>query len=264
MVVRALYSLMGRSPHARGSPFGTAAIPTKKGSIPACAGEPWRRISTLLPRGVDPRMRGGALRWCVTNTMEWGRSPHARGSRLGNECGVFLAGSIPACAGEPVPPLLIVTCIWVDPRMRGGALGTCDNVYAMSGRSPHARGSLKCGLSVAHRYGSIPACAGEPGPKGRRQERWRVDPRMRGGAADCQAGQYFIPGRSPHARGSPCAESWYGFAGGSIPACAGEPSSPSANPEVIGVDPRMRGGACSSSRSSHRVPGRSPHARGSL
>ena len=71
---------LGLSPHARGSLVRLNVEASKRGSIPACAGEPAPPGGCLTTTTVYPRMRGGALLvfgWAVALL---GLSPHARGS----------------------------------------------------------------------------------------------------------------------------------------------------------------------------------------
>ena len=50
---------LGLSPRVRGNPVGTAGAGVAQGSIPACAGEPARRVRSLARQGVYPRVCGG-------------------------------------------------------------------------------------------------------------------------------------------------------------------------------------------------------------
>ena len=94
------------------------------------------------------------------------------------------------------------------------------------GRSPHARGSLKCDTVFRLGVGSIPACAGEPVIVSGKILILRVDPRMRGGAPSAVKTEHRVWGRSPHARGSLSPQDEHTKLDGSIPACAGEPLLP--------------------------------------
>ena len=55
------------------------------------------------------------------------------------------------------------TITQVHPRVRGGAPFKPAVRLFNSGPSPRARGSHMKGLQAAEAWGSIPACAGEPG-----------------------------------------------------------------------------------------------------
>ncbi len=112
---------MGLSPHVRGSqPMRVYGFGLQR-SIPACTGEPNCWSLGVLPARVYPRMYGGAMHPKDRALFDEGLSPHVRGSLFA--CGdyVRMAGSIPACTGEPTPPTN--PDIWprVYPRMYGGA-----------------------------------------------------------------------------------------------------------------------------------------------
>ncbi len=191
--------------------------------------------------------------------------------------------SIPACAGEPSRIRALAKRVRVDPRVRGGAIESVHFFLLCAGRSPRARGSRRVRGRAATRSGSIPACAGEPGARGRCRTSTRVDPRVRGGAdqtygqitdaegrsprargsrsGDLARGE--IGGRSPRARGSPASPSANDVAAGSIPACAGEPAGSLGLRASRRVDPRVRGGASHAAMMYSRATGRSPRARGS-
>ena len=208
-------------------------------------------------------MRGGAGSAIAGKKAAWGRSPHARGSRLLTNLLGDPIRSIPACAGEPPRSPTRPASGWVDPRMRGGARVRRSHPHHHPGRSPHARGSPQDGRGRAGSVGSIPACAGEPRGAGVDQPGGRVDPRMRGGAQRAARAAWCGRGRSPHARGSPPRRAAGRLEAGSIPACAGEPKELGFLLSKDGVDPRMRGGALSGGRRPGARGGRSPHARGS-
>ena len=234
------------------------------GSIPACAGEPSRCLTSWRQPRVYPRMRGGALFLLFVLVSALGLSPHARGSPRGARHHSPHHGSIPACAGEPS----LGSSCWsgwrVYPRMRGGAIAMRLARQSKGGLSPHARGSLNMDSQSVSMRGSIPACAGEPQRLGRRRPRFRVYPRMRGGAAMENLGPSAAQGLSPHARGSRLARGGRQRHLGSIPACAGEPAGRTHRQSLLGVYPRMRGGAGGSGTFLPEDDGLSPHARGSL
>ena len=132
----------GLSPRVRGSHIVSALAEFETGSIPACAGEPFRWARQVFRMMVYPRVCGGATNRTTYEPQYFGLSPRVRGSRgrtvdVGGDL-----GSIPACAGEPSPRLLIQIGGTVYPRVCGGAF-----------RVPGWWG---------FRLRSIPACAGEP------------------------------------------------------------------------------------------------------
>ena len=154
--------------------------------------------------------------------------------------------SIPACAGEPVAGRFLSRQDQVDPRVCGGAPVIKPTKHRSGGRSPRVRGS-RCGggLGCAD-GGSIPACAGEPTPRGRRGLPGRVDPRVCGGAQGIKDIPQHGEGRSPRVRGSQFPATVRLAYPGSIPACAGEPTGATAFCPTAEVDPRVCGGAVSS------------------
>ena len=152
---------------------------------------------------------------------------------------------------------------WVYPRVCGGAVCARFPIRSPQGLSPRVRGSPRDRDLVARVVGSIPACAGEPGRRRPKPCRWRVYPRVCGGALRSVRLLLLAWGLSPRVRGSPGAKSalnatdgsipacagslltqrFLGVLGGSIPACAGEPkkSTHSLSPSVAGLSPRVRG-----------------------
>ena len=71
------------------------------GSIPACAGEPERKVVRERMEEVYPRVCGGTLTETDSSAPRRGLSPRVRGNRFCSRDSTKLAGSIPACAGEP-------------------------------------------------------------------------------------------------------------------------------------------------------------------
>src|SRR6266568_4399002 len=144
--IRALAFARGRSPRARGSLRDRNDRGSARGSIPACAGEPWTRWTRRPAPPVDPRVRGGASCVRYGRTREYGRSPRARGSQNGGGGQRLTLGSIPACAGEPNCSAEGSRDTRVDPRVRGGASLMEVRRECLPGRSPRARGSRPAGV----------------------------------------------------------------------------------------------------------------------
>ena len=208
----------------RGSPGGAGASSGVRGSIPACAGEPRGRGTDTGRAGVDPRVCGGAPDAGGGAAENPGRSPRVRGSpERGGGC-VPGVGSIPACAGEPSTAAKCRPHTQVDPRVCGGASIWGQLTRPHWGRSPRVRGSHHRCRCRAPPSGSIPACAGEPKKVTQKPLIFQVDPRVCGGADRYKMNPACEPGRSPRVRGSPHARTRRLIPGGSIPACAGEPS----------------------------------------
>ncbi len=96
----------------------------------------------------------------------------------------------------------------------------------MVGLSPRVRGSRSGDAFTKRGSGSIPACAGEPRWKSMTIPLNRVYPRVCGGARLLLSTLGIKLGLSPRVRGSPDSLSALYVCDGSIPACAGEPSTP--------------------------------------
>ena len=117
-----------------------------------------------------------------TNEIK-GLSPRVRGSpRRRTRCDPSRR-SIPACAGEPLVTGGGHHEPRVYPRVCGGALGWDPEHTDEEGLSPRVRGSRFDAPHDGARRGSIPACAGEPGRTLTGLARWRVYPRVCGGAS---------------------------------------------------------------------------------
>ncbi len=233
----------GLSPRVRGSLLGMDKPYSNHRSIPACAGEPHARRARGHGRGVYPRVCGGA---CSMGERSWrwtGLSPRVRGSQSGDGVGRTISGSIPACAGEPSPPVGRRPADAVYPRVCGGAGDPHESKIGIIGLSPRVRGSPQIQAPSLDESRSIPACAGEP-TLGLPQSRFRaVYPRVCGGALSHKSCKLCTRGLSPRVRGSqqqahgvPCCKR-------SIPACAGEPGSSARTVIPMEVYPRVCGGA---------------------
>ena len=73
------------------------------GSIPACAGEPANPASEAEAEAVYPRVCGGTTFDGGESLMANGLSPRVRGNLRVEGYNPASVGSIPACAGEPMP-----------------------------------------------------------------------------------------------------------------------------------------------------------------
>jgi hypothetical protein len=108
----------------------------------------------------------------------------------------------------------------------------------------------------------VPACAGEPRPRGSLAPDAGAYPRMRGGTAKLFDVGLVFGGLSPHARGNRRVVrirfKWVG----PIPACAGEPGPAALSFVPIWAYPRMRGGTSPPLAPPVWLLGLSPHARG--
>ena len=131
-------------------------------SIPACAGEPTSNSSTWASDTVYPRVCGGTGRTQSHSEQRYGLSPRVRGNLSNRTAVVVVAGSIPACAGEP-SHLRWPHCLsWVYPRVCGGTGLAHNPASPCMGLSPRVRGNPRRVAVCPDCAGSIPACAGEP------------------------------------------------------------------------------------------------------
>ena len=176
---------IGLSPPVRGSQvLGLQAVHCAR-SIPARAGEPKLDHGFLGWRRVYPRPCGGAPGSLDKLAHGPGLSPPVRGSQLHEKLdklkersiparagepsrspavGADHRGSIPARAGEPPDAFRELVGEGVYPRPCGGAEGSRCRARPSHGLSPPVRGSLGRVSTNDHRFGSIPARAGEPKP----------------------------------------------------------------------------------------------------
>ena len=134
------------------------------GSIPACAGEPHSGHPSTAAPGVYPRVCGGTLGMIVFQLSHRGLSPRVRGNPKATGGIRLPAGSIPACAGEPMLFYFPLSISRVYPRVCGGTPRHPCQLRHPPGLSPRVRGNLLRAGGVACDAGSIPACAGEPRP----------------------------------------------------------------------------------------------------
>jgi len=216
--------VQGLSPLARGNRRPISALNRSMGSIPACAGEPMPTPSRCGASRVYPRLRGGTCTAFHPLDLDYGLSPLARGNHSKSLEGAVRGGSIPACAGEPHPSAPSGRVAGVYPRLRGGTVPALPVTLPVTGLSPLARGNRGKHPLKPDEAGSIPACAGEPQQSGEQCGLTRVYPRLRGGTRRFGARAMDCRGLSPLARGNHRAGRHADRAGGSIPACAGEPA----------------------------------------
>ena len=130
------------------------------------------------------------------------------------------------------------------------------------GLSPRVRGNPFLGAKSLVSMRSIPACAGEPNGLRRPEGAAMVYPRVCGGTGGVDAVQTHGDGLSPRVRGNRAAAPRPPQAGGSIPACAGEPRLTGPRARHSAVYPRVCGGTPDSTRAVWLFPGLSPRVRG--
>ncbi len=154
--------VLGLSPRVRGNPPGQRCSTTTFGSIPACAGEPSPAGAPSISGRVYPRVCGGTL--VLVQLLRWneGLSPRVRGNPGVPRLSRQMAGSIPACAGEPASATEIANSCSVYPRVCGGTPCFAAAPLTGVGLSPRVRGNPHKGIQSRPAERSIPACAGEP------------------------------------------------------------------------------------------------------
>ena len=240
--VALVVSRLGRSPRARGNHEAQRRRVRASGTIPACAGEPICAFRAGVCVGDDPRVRGGTVRPTLCVHHAGGRSPRARGNHNFSRAAELAKGTIPACAGEPFCHGSSSLLYGDDPRVRGGTRFGGHTSSGARGRSPRARGNRTRSGVALDRWGTIPACAGEPRSPWRSPCESRDDPRVRGGTMRTGTAKSAISGRSPRARGNLPLEREEVRGIGTIPACAGEPRTACCHRSGRRDDPRVRGG----------------------
>ena len=197
-----------------------------------------------MPSGLSPRVRGNR-----------GRHPGRHGYR----------GSIPACAGEPAATPSSASPTRVYPRVCGGTGDNGTSCLVVRGLSPRVRGNPPPPSTDCQGKGSIPACVGEPSLGGVLYVGTAVYPRVCGGTACLAAPAARRPkGLSPRVRGNLGGPLGGAGKGGSIPACAGEPSRTRTADTGRQVYPRVCGGTLSARRAAVQAAGLSPRVRGNL
>ncbi len=154
--------IQGLSPRVRGNRAFRTFAGENPGSIPACAGEPPPPRRESAPTRVYPRVCGGTGRCASNCTTSAGLSPRVRGNQLDLLHRAAGAGSIPACAGEPLPAWAWAGATGVYPRVCGGTSLSMLKPTNIFGLSPRVRGNLCAGTASPLCKRSIPACAGEP------------------------------------------------------------------------------------------------------
>ena len=232
------------------------------GTIPACAGEPGRKVYSV-PSGRDyPRVRGGTMQAAGIIEAGEGLSPRARGNQRRTDDRGRLVGTIPACAGEPIARYWCACALGDYPRVRGGTTEVSNILRLPRGLSPRARGNRHKASHDSDCMGTIPACAGEPPARWRPSRQRRDYPRVRGGTAQRRASMSSRLGLSPRARGNRGTGFRLIDLNGTIPACAGEPTSSVWRSPGLRDYPRVRGGTTGESACASPENGLSPRARG--
>ena len=193
----------GLSPRVRGNLLDDLTGAGWQRSIPACAGEPAVVIATAAFSRVYPRVCGGTVGDAAALRRMGGLSPRVRGNRSWPVPAWLRAGSIPACAGEPICLLPAGGRGRVYPRVCGGTGSVGQASLAVQGLSPRVRGNRRQSGEKAGTGRSIPACAGEPWTACISTRTEKVYPRVCGGTRFQRPPGANIQGLSPRVRGNP-------------------------------------------------------------
>ena len=148
--------------------------------------------------------------------------------------------------------------------MYGGTQMEWGPVVNVNGLSPRVRGNLSFAEISRRRDGSIPAFTGEPDAAARKGPFSEVYPRVYGGTPEPYTSVERFRGLSPRVRGNRYAFKARHDAGGSIPACTGEPGLCQTHQRKIRVYPRVYGGTLSNADGFRGYRGLSPRVRGNL
>ena len=146
--------------------------------------------------------------------------------------------------------------------MCGGTWGGKRFAMLPFGLSPRVRGNPMTVTPWNRPPGSIPACAGEPREKSKTSTPSGVYPRVCGGTDRFFTLVIVSHGLSPRVRGNPLLLTDMAPHIGSIPACAGEPTSNRTSLTPLAVYPRVCGGTQMSSMPTDSPAGLSPRVRG--
>ena len=207
----------------RGNHLHNHHVFAERGSIPACAGKPVSDDLGLATTQVYPRVCGETRVGSFRNAADWGLSPRVRGNRVHGTRTRISSGSIPACAGKPVPLALPSCCSRVYPRVCRETSSSMPCPQDVRGLSPRVRGTQHLSSDWGLTDGSIPACAGKPNTSTlMRMIRW-VYPRVCGETYAWLQAPVDGLGLSPRVRGNRSRQRLPDPHVGSIPACAGKP-----------------------------------------
>ena len=254
--------IKGPSPRVRGTPRPSVRFHDGAGSIPACAGNPSWCCPARGRRAVHPRVCGEPRHGPRSGRSDHGPSPRVRGTRSRTPARRDASRSIPACAGNPRARGGTCTPIRVHPRVCGEPRPAGGHGRKPTGPSPRVRGTRDQTERRPAGDGSIPACAGNPlraHPSARRR---RVHPRVCGEPGIMARVGSGAEGPSPRVRGTRVRVRAAIAVSGSIPACAGNPSSWPPTTATPRVHPRVCGEPVREIATMAGMTGPSPRVRG--
>ena len=152
----------------------------------------------------------------------------------------------------------------VYPRACGATVNPRLTSSTAWGLSPRMRGNRDQGRPRSIGKGSIPAHAGQPVTDSDSRSRRRVYPRACGATEIRKHGLTLTQGLSPRMRGNHQSTQARSYAGGSIPAHAGQPLVVDGDAEDAGVYPRACGATAMGFMLALSEKGLSPRMRGNL
>ena len=174
--------------------------------------------------GVYPRACGGTASPRPPVDIPGGLSPRLRGNLDHKQAVKVKKGSIPAPAGEPKYPQMIIRTLSVYPRACGGTSAGKSAAAVGGGLSPRLRGNPPVIFLFFPCVRSIPAPAGEPRNAAALRRGRKVYPRACGGTGGPAYEDGGVRGLSPRLRGNRLVRDIVGIRWRSIPAPAGEPT----------------------------------------
>ena len=192
----------GLSPRVRGNlprgGFGWHG----RGPIPACAGQPASRSSSVRLLRAYPRVCGATQRFSKHVDNDRGLSPRVRGNRVNAAIRGNNQGPIPACAGQPGGRITRRQRAWAYPRVCGATDLNHVSSSFKTGLSPRVRGNLVLIAGFASEHGPIPACAGQPKRRSFIGHSYRAYPRVCGATLHSSLPPLTLCGLSPRVRGN--------------------------------------------------------------
>ena len=216
-----LRSIMGSSPHMRGTRYDHMTFDSPDGIIPAHAGNTSRQENHDQWKRDHPRTCGEHWTAEQARFWLWESSPHMRGTLDGDAAAIGSPGIIPAHAGN-TPRGAGRCCRAGDhPRTCGERVAFSPFAVCSTGSSPHMRGTPIPLSVLLFPSGIIPAHAGNTRHCSPEQGLSRDHPRTCGEHEGAFYASVMEKGSSPHMRGTHVRSADADAHHGIIPAHAG-------------------------------------------
>ena len=160
-VLQVGHSDTGSSPHTRDKCGCWNGFNSRRGIIPAYAGQIRTAILPRIHEGDHPRIRGtnNCLMACFLITS--GSSPHTRDKCLYRRFTRCFCRIIPAYAGQMKNKVLLAVGHRDHPRIRGTNLSVLGIIDSKQGSSPHTRDKFFLNEYLYFHSRIIPAYAGQ-------------------------------------------------------------------------------------------------------